>query len=284
MGGSRQGDQRQAGRGRGRGQAEVGAPTGQGPSPSPQQQRNDKRMQKTEFGWGPSEEKEKEAKDLEKEKGTLARPEPPWKKKSEGAPPPTTVDKDKILAEIEAERRRLRDERDQERIDQERLEKEKLEKLSLERQKAKEVEQAKEAAAAAAIKAAAPLAAAYNVPSPVPVVAAVSLADAPLPEKCWLYKDPKGIERGPFSSGEMDKWMRHDYFKIDLLVRRIDDPTFAPLYQLFLRVNANPFTLVPLQQWFSSITTPNEFQKSLYLVRLAQHIIIMASVLCSFLS
>jgi hypothetical protein len=30
----------------------------------------------------------------------------------------------------------------------------------------------------------------------------------------WYYKDPKGHERGPFSSIQMDKWVKHDFFQI----------------------------------------------------------------------
>jgi hypothetical protein len=65
----------------------------------------------------------------------------------------------------------------------------------------------------------------------------------------WYYKDPKGHERGPFSSIQMDKWVKHDFFQIELLVRRENESGFVLLGNLFIAEQRNPFTLVPLPQW-----------------------------------
>lgn len=76
----------------------------------------------------------------------------------------------------------------------------------------------------------------------------------------WYYKDPKGSEQGPFSSADMDKWLRHNFFKIDLLVRRKEEPNFMPLAMLFLRLGAHPFTGIPLVAWLNG--PHSEFQKN----------------------
>jgi hypothetical protein len=65
----------------------------------------------------------------------------------------------------------------------------------------------------------------------------------------WYYKDPKGHERGPFSSIQMDKWVKHDFFQIELLVRRENESGFVLLGNLFIAEQRNPFTLVTLAQW-----------------------------------
>lgn len=65
----------------------------------------------------------------------------------------------------------------------------------------------------------------------------------------WYYKDPKGHERGPFSSIQMDNWVKHDFFQIELLVRRENESGFVLLGNLFIAEQRNPFTLVPLAQW-----------------------------------
>jgi len=47
----------------------------------------------------------------------------------------------------------------------------------------------------------------------------------------------------------MDKWVKHDFFQIELLVRRENETAFVLLGNLFIAEQRNPFTLVPLAQW-----------------------------------
>lgn len=83
----------------------------------------------------------------------------------------------------------------------------------------------------------------------------------------WYYLDAKQKEQGPFQSADMDKWLRHDYLKVDLLVRQgRNDLPFVPLAMIFLRGGRNPFTGEPFQQWFRVPFT--NFQKNLWAVPL----------------
>ncbi|KAL2267944.1 hypothetical protein VTJ83DRAFT_5221 [Remersonia thermophila] len=62
----------------------------------------------------------------------------------------------------------------------------------------------------------------------------------------WVYLDPQGILRGPFSGLEMNDWYKANFFTADLRVKRLEDPDFEPLGQLIRRIgnSREPF-LVP---------------------------------------
>uniref|UniRef100_A0A6B2KZS3 GYF domain-containing protein n=1 Tax=Arcella intermedia TaxID=1963864 RepID=A0A6B2KZS3_9EUKA len=77
----------------------------------------------------------------------------------------------------------------------------------------------------------------------------------------WMYIDPSGQERGPFSSTQMEKWLSRNFFKSDLMLRREADQTFLPLARLFLQEQRNPFTLQPLYLWLQPPMT--EFKSNL---------------------
>lgn len=210
------GNQREMTRGRGRGRGQVDAASGAGaPSQSPS-----RRMQKTEFGWGPDEQDKKD---------DAKKPEAPWKKKAE-----PVIDfeknKEKLLAEIEAERLRLREDREKEQRAEEerkaRIREEAMSKIEAEKKAKLASEGPKEelkpiasttipANVIAAFSSPAPPVAAASTPATTPATPAAAQVDD---GKVWFYLDPKGVERGPFTAVEMDKWMRHDYFKIDLQV------------------------------------------------------------------
>eukprot|EP01127_Copromyxa_protea_P012551 TRINITY_DN3290_c0_g1_i1.p1 TRINITY_DN3290_c0_g1~~TRINITY_DN3290_c0_g1_i1.p1 ORF type:complete len:1054 (-),score=323.90 TRINITY_DN3290_c0_g1_i1:230-3337(-) len=84
-------------------------------------------------------------------------------------------------------------------------------------------------------------------------------AVVPQQSRNWFYRDPKGNEQGPFSSAQMEKWLKAKYFTIDLDVRAQDDVQFLPLALHFIQEHRNPFSEVPLQQWLS-VPTLTEFQ------------------------
>jgi hypothetical protein len=84
-----------------------------------------------------------------------------------------------------------------------------------------------------------------------------------LDDEKWYYKDPKGQERGPFGSMQMDKWVKFDFFKVDLMVRR-ENSEYVYLGDIFFSEGRNPFTGEPLDQWFTGPTS--EFKISLMLL------------------
>jgi len=84
-----------------------------------------------------------------------------------------------------------------------------------------------------------------------------------LDDEKWYYKDPKGQERGPFGSMQMDKWVKFDFFKVDLMVRR-ENSEYVYLGDIFFSEGKNPFTGEPLDQWFMGPTS--EFKISLMLL------------------
>lgn len=86
-------------------------------------------------------------------------------------------------------------------------------------------------------------------------------------QPAWFYIDPDRKERGPFTSTQMDKWLRTNWFKIDLLTRRADEEPnkYVPLARRFFVDQCNPFSLVPLLQWMGQ--APNtEFKANLWQV------------------
>lgn len=211
-------------------------------------------MQKSEFGWGHDEEKRsKESIEEKDERGS--RPE--WRNKKESE---FERNKDRMLAEIEAERKRLREERERE-----------MEKLrdahNADGRGVSVFDVTRNPAATSPSKpesAAAPA----SVVEKKDDIKAVLSASGPVPHPGgpqWLYKDPKGVERGPFSAQDMAKWLQHDFFTPDLLVKREGEGAFVPLATLCLRFQANPFTGMPLVMWCQGSLT--KFQKALILVQ-----------------
>lgn len=92
--------------------------------------------------------------------------------------------------------------------------------------------------------------------------------------RSWYYMDPKGNEQGPFSSVQMEKWLNAKYvvlshhfinvlryFTVELEVRLADDTQYLPLVGHFIREQRNPFSGVPLQQWFAAPVL-TEFQSA----------------------
>ena len=62
----------------------------------------------------------------------------------------------------------------------------------------------------------------------------------------WVYRDPQGIEQGPFSGLEMHDWYKAGFFSPELQVKKIEDNEHEPLAQLIRRIgnSREPF-LVP---------------------------------------
>ncbi|KAF2279239.1 uncharacterized protein EI97DRAFT_498755 [Westerdykella ornata] len=62
----------------------------------------------------------------------------------------------------------------------------------------------------------------------------------------WFYRDPNGVEQGPFTGLEMHDWYRAGFFSPELLVKKQEDAEFAPLAQLIRKIgnSREPF-LVP---------------------------------------
>jgi hypothetical protein len=85
-----------------------------------------------------------------------------------------------------------------------------------------------------------------------------------LDDEKWYYKDPKGQERGPFGGNQMDKWVKYDFFKVDLFVRREYKMEFIHLGDIFLNEQRNPFSGEPLMEWFQGPSS--EFKTSLMLL------------------
>jgi hypothetical protein len=85
-----------------------------------------------------------------------------------------------------------------------------------------------------------------------------------LDDEKWYYKDPKGQERGPFGKIQMDKWVKYDFFKVDLLVRREYQLEYIHLGDIFFSEQRNPFTGEPLMEWFQGPSS--EFKTSLMLL------------------
>jgi PERQ amino acid-rich with GYF domain-containing protein len=63
----------------------------------------------------------------------------------------------------------------------------------------------------------------------------------------WLYKDPSGVEQGPFSGKMMHDWYVGNWLTEDLLIRRVEEPDFVRLYDFKVKIGnfSEPF-LVPL--------------------------------------
>ena len=57
----------------------------------------------------------------------------------------------------------------------------------------------------------------------------------------WIYKDDKGIERGPYSSTMMHKWFIEKYLPNTLLVKRSDQSEFVVLSSLLTLEEDSPF-------------------------------------------
>jgi len=63
-------------------------------------------------------------------------------------------------------------------------------------------------------------------------------------ESQWVYKDPQGEVQGPFSDKQMNEWYGAGYFPADLLVKKVNYPSFTPLNMLTAN-GKNPFTPPP---------------------------------------
>eukprot|EP01124_Arcella_intermedia_P028479 TRINITY_DN5790_c0_g1_i1.p1 TRINITY_DN5790_c0_g1~~TRINITY_DN5790_c0_g1_i1.p1 ORF type:complete len:417 (+),score=87.43 TRINITY_DN5790_c0_g1_i1:116-1366(+) len=79
-------------------------------------------------------------------------------------------------------------------------------------------------------------------------------------DSLWFYLDPKKVQQGPFTSSQMEKWLKQNFFRLDLWVKKMEENVFSPLYVVFQRENRNPFTLVPLSLWLVQ-TPPSVFQQ-----------------------
>jgi hypothetical protein len=90
--------------------------------------------------------------------------------------------------------------------------------------------------------------------SSIPPIKQTNQSSTQLPpspaSRTFFYKDPHGKEQGPFSSPQMDKWLRANYFSTELEVRVSDTKEFIQLGNLFFREQANPFTGQPLMIFF----------------------------------
>ncbi|XP_028393654.1 GRB10-interacting GYF protein 2-like [Dendronephthya gigantea] len=64
-------------------------------------------------------------------------------------------------------------------------------------------------------------------------------------ETQWFYRDPQGLEQGPFSNDEMVEWFNHGYFTMQLSVRRQCDAAYLPLGDLIKRWKRVPFVPGP---------------------------------------
>ena len=62
----------------------------------------------------------------------------------------------------------------------------------------------------------------------------------------WIYRDPQGIQQGPWSGLEMHDWYKAGFFSPELQVKKIEDADYEPLAQLIRRIgnSREPF-LVP---------------------------------------
>ncbi|WFD42061.1 hypothetical protein MPSI1_000698 [Malassezia psittaci] len=68
------------------------------------------------------------------------------------------------------------------------------------------------------------------------------------PEKQqWLYLDPSGNVQGPFSGIDMQAWYEQQYLYMELMVRRIEESSFRPLYTVLQEVGDSvaPFLVPP---------------------------------------
>lgn len=76
-----------------------------------------------------------------------------------------------------------------------------------------------------------------------------SIATAMIPPErvLWVYQDSSGFEQGPFDGQRMQEWHSSQWLQNSLLIRRVDEAEFYPLYDLATRVGNynNPF-LTPL--------------------------------------
>lgn len=63
----------------------------------------------------------------------------------------------------------------------------------------------------------------------------------------WIYKDPTGVEQGPFNGVRMQEWYASKWLQESLLIRRVDESEFYTLKDFMTKVNNffEPF-LVPL--------------------------------------
>lgn len=79
----------------------------------------------------------------------------------------------------------------------------------------------------------------------------------------WYYKDPENQEQGPFRSMQMDRWVKYNFFQVDLMVRR-ENTEYGYLGDIFFSEGRNPFTGEPLDRWFKGPSS--EFKISLMLL------------------
>jgi hypothetical protein len=82
-------------------------------------------------------------------------------------------------------------------------------------------------------------------------------------ETLWYYKDPRGNEHGPFSSQQMNEWFKHDFFGIDLSLKRGKDGVWVYLGELFLLEGRNVFTGQTLVEWYQLGALPPKFHMQL---------------------
>ncbi|ANB13918.1 Smy2p [Sugiyamaella lignohabitans] len=81
-----------------------------------------------------------------------------------------------------------------------------------------------------------------GIPSPQPNPPLI------LPENVqWVYKDPSGVEQGPFSGKLMHDWYTGNWLKEDLLIKRIGETDYITLHDFKLKIGnfTEPFR-VPL--------------------------------------
>lgn len=85
-----------------------------------------------------------------------------------------------------------------------------------------------------------------NAPPYPPEVALA--AGTVLPDQInWIYRDPSGVEQGPFDGIRMQEWLSMKWLQDTLLIRRIEETHFYTIKQFMKKINnyAEPF-LVPL--------------------------------------
>ncbi|ORY24768.1 hypothetical protein BCR39DRAFT_471998, partial [Naematelia encephala] len=63
----------------------------------------------------------------------------------------------------------------------------------------------------------------------------------------WLYRDPGGLEQGPFTGTQMHDWYSHSYFADDLPIRRASQTSYTTLGELKTATGnaVQPFLSVP---------------------------------------
>lgn len=61
----------------------------------------------------------------------------------------------------------------------------------------------------------------------------------------WFYRDPQGLEQGPFNNDDMVGWFHHGYFTMQLSIRRQCDAMYLPLGEVIKRWGRVPFLSGP---------------------------------------